>query len=350
LPVSAVDVIGPAFRHAKEQLLAPFRLGQWVRLAVVGLLAGEMTSGGCNFNPGIPGDSGRSSENFVQAMPELVVMAGLITLLIAVVIVLWLVFTYINSMMRFILFDSVIARECRIRRFWKQRRAEGFRYFVWQIGFTLVMLAAILLVVGVPLLLAYSMGVFVDPGNNLPVIILGAATFGLLLAILVIAALVVFVLTKDFVVPQMACEGVTALEGWRRLWPMIHSEKGGYTVYILLKIALSIAAGVAVFIVMLAILLVLLIPVGGFGVFAFLVGRAVGLEWNVFTIAAVAVAGIVVFAVILFLGAMISVPAIVFFPAYSIYFFAARYPALDALLHPVPPEPLGGDAPAGSPI
>jgi hypothetical protein len=38
------------------------------------------------------------------------------------------------------------------------------------------------------------------------------------------------------------------------------------------------------------------------------------------------------------------VPAIVFFPAYSIYFFASRYPPLDAYLHPplptVPPAPL----------
>jgi hypothetical protein len=31
------------------------------------------------------------------------------------------------------------------------------------------------------------------------------------------------------------------------------------------------------------------------------------------------------------------VPTIVFFPAYSIYFFASRYPPLDALLHPPPP-------------
>jgi len=29
----------------------------------------------------------------------------------------------------------------------------------------------------------------------------------------------------------------------------------------------------------------------------------------------------------------------VFFPAYSIYFFASRYPALDALLRPPPPPP-----------
>jgi hypothetical protein len=35
--------------------------------------------------------------------------------------------------------------------------------------------------------------------------------------------------------------------------------------------------------------------------------------------------------------AMISVPATVFFPAFSIYFFASRYPKLDALLAPPPP-------------
>jgi hypothetical protein len=34
---------------------------------------------------------------------------------------------------------------------------------------------------------------------------------------------------------------------------------------------------------------------------------------------------------------LISVPVIVFFPAYSIYFFAQRYPPLASLLWPQPP-------------
>jgi hypothetical protein len=37
--------------------------------------------------------------------------------------------------------------------------------------------------------------------------------------------------------------------------------------------------------------------------------------------------------------ALISVPVIVFFPAYSIYFFAARYPALSAVPYPPVPAP-----------
>jgi hypothetical protein len=49
------------------------------------------------------------------------------------------------------------------------------------------------------------------------------------------------------------------------------------------------------------------------------------------------VAGCVFLAIFLTLTSLISVPAIVFFPAYSIYFFAARYPALSAVLYPAPP-------------
>src|SRR4051812_37115796 len=44
LPISAVDTISLAFQHTKRQLVEPFRFGQWVRLAIVGLLAGEMGS------------------------------------------------------------------------------------------------------------------------------------------------------------------------------------------------------------------------------------------------------------------------------------------------------------------
>jgi hypothetical protein len=49
--------------------------------------------------------------------------------------------------------------------------------------------------------------------------------------------------------------------------------------------------------------------------------------------------GCILLAVILYIVSVISVPAMVFFPAYSIYFFASRYPALDALIHPGMPLP-----------
>jgi hypothetical protein len=51
------------------------------------------------------------------------------------------------------------------------------------------------------------------------------------------------------------------------------------------------------------------------------------------------VAGCVLLVIFLLVTSLISVPAIVFFPAYSMHFFAARYPALHAVLYPVPPAP-----------
>ena len=61
------------------------------------------------------------------------------------------------------------------------------------------------------------------------------------------------------------------------------------------------------------------------------------MSWNAATITAAIVAGCVLFAIFFYLIALISVPAIVFFPAYSIYFFAARYRPLSLALYPPPP-------------
>jgi hypothetical protein len=146
-------------------------------------------------------------------------------------------------------------------------------------------------------------------------------------------SLVVHVFTKDFVVPEMALENISAIEGWRRLLPMLKAEKGSYAGYIGMKIVMSLGAAVVVGIVTFIVLLIFLIPVGGFGVIAVMAGKTAGLTWNLYTITLAVVMGCVVLAVLLYIVSLISVPAIVFFPAYSIYFFASRYPSLDTLMH-----------------
>jgi hypothetical protein len=62
----------------------------------------------------------------------------------------------------------------------------------------------------------------------------------------------------------------------------------------------------------------------------------------VLTITLAVVAGSIFLLLVFYLVSLISVPAIVFFPAYSIYFFAGRYPLLGNLIYPpipVPPPP-----------
>ncbi len=67
---------------------------------------------------------------------------------------------------------------------------------------------------------------------------------------------------------------------------------------------------------------------------AVVAGKAVGLAWNLFTISAAVMAGCVALAMILYAVALVTVPVIVFFPAYAIYFFAARYEPLNMLVYP----------------
>ena len=77
-------------------------------------------------------------------------VAGLIAVLVVAAFVLGILLMYIGSVMRFILFDSVLAKECRIRAGWSRRQAPGFRYFLWKLVYMLALLGGLVVLVGIP--------------------------------------------------------------------------------------------------------------------------------------------------------------------------------------------------------
>jgi hypothetical protein len=349
LPISAVDTITLAFQHTKRQLVQPFRFWQWTRLAVVGLLAGEMGSGGgFNFPSSFPHQSGSSRHFLEQDWPKIdpAILGGLIATLVVAGLVFAIVMTYVSSVMRFILFDSVLAKECHIRQGWSRRQGPGWKYFWWQLGFMFATLAGMVVLLGIPAGFAFALGWFTAPREHVLGLVLGGILLFFVMVVFFVIAAVVHVLTKDFVVPQMALEDIGAMEGWRRLWPMMQAEKGGYAVYVLMKIVLAIGAGIVIGVVSVVLALVVAIPTALLAIVAVLTGKTAGLTWNVFTITVAVVVGCVLFAAFMYLLALIAVPAIVFFPAYAIYFFAARYRALSLVLYP----PVAADSGGGSPL
>lgn len=344
MALSALDSIGPAFQHSKQQLLQPFRIAQWAKLALVGFLAGELTSGGCstNFNVPLhtPPASGSDRLLSLPSLPPLdpVVYAALIAAVIVTAVVLYVLFLYVSSVMRFVLFDSVVAKYCAIRQRWHQRQGPGMRLFVWQILVSLCFFLLLGIVVGLPMAAAFTAGWFKNSGQHLAPLILIGLFVCLLALTLIVIALIVHVFTKDFVVPQMALEDITALEGWRRLLPMLGSEKGAYAGYAGMKLLLALVAATAVGIVTTILILIMFIPIGGIGAVLVLGGKAAGLGWNLYTITFLIVVGAILLMLVIYAVSFVAVPTIVFFPAYSLYFFAARYPALHALLYPPPPR------------
>ncbi len=340
MPISAVDAISPAFQHTKKQLIEPFRASQWAKLALVGFLAGEVHSGGCsggNFQMPTRTSGG---ERFLElGLPAMnpVAYAALIALLVVAVLVLWVLFIYVNSVMRFVLFDSVVAKQCEIRQYWNRRQKPGLRYFAWQLLLFLAMMVGLTILVGIPATFALAVGWLKQFSQHMVPLILGGVLLFFLVTTFVVLWLIVLVFSKDFIVPQMALEDIGPMEAWRRLLPMLKSEKGGYAGYLGMKIVMSIGAAVIVGIAAMIIILLTLIPIGGVGAVLVLMGKSGGLHWNLYTITLAVVIGSFLLAFILYVVSLVSVPAIVFFPAYSIYFFAARYPALDAVLRPAPP-------------
>ncbi len=356
MPVSAVDCVQPVLQHTKEQLFTPFRWGQWSRLALVGILAAEMHVGGCNFgNFGgnwlrvphknqsefLPSGMAWDLSSFNPARipahisEHIAQFLGLIVVGIFVLIVLAFVFLYINSVFRFILFDSVLQRHCSIGEGWGKWRRAGGRYFLWQIVFQIAFSLFLAVLVGVPLALAFAAGWTTDLQQHVARLVVGVVLLLGLLLVFVLAAVVVQFLARDFLVPIMALESLDFADGWHRLLEMIRPEKGRFAVYLLLKLVLSIAAAILFSIIAIIPALFIFVPAA----VAVVAGHEAGMGWSVTTISLAIILGTVLLLLLIYLIALVCVPATVFFPAYAIHFLAARYPNLDALLHPTPPLP-----------
>src|SRR5258708_17706269 len=74
----------------------------------------------------------------------------------------------------------------------------------------------------------------------------------------------------------MALENLDFADGWHRLLAMIRPEKGRFAVYLLLKLVLSIAAGILFSIIAIIPALLVFVP----GVVAVVAGGAAGMGWE----------------------------------------------------------------------
>ena len=191
--------------------------------------------------------------------------------------------------------------------------------------------------IGGPVLVAWRMGIFDQPKDHILLLILGGVGLMCLMISLFVAGAIISVLAKDFAIPIMALENVGILDAWRRMRPMLSGEKLSFAGYIGMKIALALGTGILFGIITLIAMLLLMIPMGIAGVGIYLMGTALGLEWNLLTITITVLLGAV--AVHIFLAAMafISVPPLVFFQSYVLHFFGSRYPRLGEIVFPPPP-------------
>lgn len=341
VPKSAADAISPAFERTKRLMIQPFRLATWSRLAFIAICTGEFANSGWNGSSNFSLPSGGQPDNKLglAAFPDIEQwMKYLPYILIGIVAVLCvgLVWMYVDSVFRFVLFDAVLRERYGIREGWRRWSEAGSSYFLWQVAFGLVELAVAGLVLGLPGWYIWKTKIYQHAETHLGTfLLLGLMVFTVGLVLLLVSLLVVLA-ARDFVVPVMAMENVGVMEGWRRVLPMVGAEKGAYTLYVLMKIVLSIGSAILFGIAGAIVFLVLLIPAGIGAAAIFVAAKAAGLGWNTYTIAAAGALGILTLVAIFYVMGFVYAPGMVFFQAYTLYFLGRRYPALEAVLEPAP--------------
>jgi hypothetical protein len=339
--LSAVDSISPAIEVAKRQLFRPFRWGRWTRLALITLLSGEMSGSGGGFNFTWPHGTGRRSSEFLSlaspGVEKVLAWLPVILLVIVGVAALVLLWMYISSVFRFILLDSVLYDRCQIRAGWRRWQPQGISYFLWSICFVLVTVLGLGVLVGAPVALAWTQGAFREPRQHLVLLIVGGALLLILLFAYFVAAAVVGLFAKDFLVPMMALENLRVMAAWRRFIPLLKTDKGGYAIYVLMKVVLAMGVAILFGIIALLALLALLIPFGTLALALYLIWTGVGLHWNPATIGTAVLLGTLTLAIVVYVMGFVFTPATVFFQAYVLHFFAGRYPPLGNLMAPPPP-------------
>lgn len=353
---SAAEIISPALARMKHQLFAPFRFGKWLRLAVMAFLSGEM--GGCNLNLNLPytggGQSGSSGgSRFLEAPPpwESIVHSPhffeIAALLLVALLALGLLLVYVGAVFRFILFDAVAYNRAEIRAAWSRWSPQGGRLFGWMLAFMGAWLAGLAVLLGIPGLILwrqYHAAGSVGAGA-ITLLVLG----GLAFFVFLVAMLVSWVLAKDFLVPLMALENLGAGDATRRLWKMLGLDKSGYVIYIVMKALLAVASAIVVAIAGLIGALVVLLPVVLLGVLLL----SSNFKYHVWDTSGIVIAvflGLLALGLLLGELSLVSVPVVVFFQSYVLYFFGDRYPRVAKVLATTEPPPASPPLPPPYPI
>jgi len=360
--LSPADALGPAFRRVREVMAAPFRLGFFLKIALVAALTqpsfysviisyplqGAQIAGGAamqrpgrmNFasSDGIGGMAGGASAAAIFAVFAILLLIGLLV---------WVLSTYLFCRLRFTLFDLVVYRHGRVREAWGKYGRQTWRYFGIVLLASFVFLILLAATVG-PLfvhMLKTMKGIGSQGANPNPLPIF-AQLFPLIGIFFLLGLVWVLVdaVLQDFVLPPMAIEDAPIEGAFSRFFALLKADPVVVLVYLLLRFV--VALGVSWALMMVVLIGLLILGIGGFAI-GFGLYRALwhgGLGLQVAFVAIVAAMALVLLA--LYLLAMIAVygTAAVFKQSYAAYFFGSRYPELGNRLEP----PSGGDLLVGT--
>lgn len=245
--VSVIDPISPAFERVRTVLFRPFDLGRWLTIGFCAWLAflgeqggggggGHGGSGGCGPS-NIGGACGQAREFVVENLYWLIPLIAVGTV---VVIVLWLVFTWLNSRGKFMFLHCVAENKAEVKVPWHKFREHGDSLFLFRIVLGIIGFVAGLVVILFGVALFFLLGGALGLG---PLAIVGIALSVMIFVAVVIVFVVIKSFTESFVVPIMFLRTASCTSAWREFLGLLSANKARFLLYLLFQIVIMIAVG-----------------------------------------------------------------------------------------------------------
>ncbi len=328
--LSASEAINPAINRTKAVLFQPFQWGRSWKLAATAYLSVM----GAFFLPTPLFTLGSFSSASGMGLPAAFLSLGAGILFSA----LMFLFFYVGARLEFVLFDIVLLNEKFVAPSWRRHSHQAWRW----IGFKVLFSVVVAVVCG-PLFFITVRNLVQHfpttvPGEPPPPEFIGNLfLFYALIGFPLALALLCSSLLTNFVLPSIALENTAAREGLRRFFALFRTEPGPVALYVILKIALSIAAFVAMEAAILIVEFIAAIPLGLIALLGWFLLRSAGDAGHLMMLTG-AILLLALFGAFLFYCGMLVMGSIhVFLQAYALYFLGGRYPLLGDMLEPPSP-------------
>ena len=316
----------PAWRNMVRVLFRPFSLTKWLSLGFISLIA---YCGQGGFHANLPGNwsDGGHTDWPSNPIPWIMEYWPLLLLGFLILMAISLLISWVASVLHFVYVDDIVRSSAAIKEPWARLRSRGTSYFLWRLVFGFLYLIVFLIVVGTPVIWAFTIAH--GAHNALKVL---AIVWAVLTAIpLFVIGVLIDLFVRDFVTTAMYAKGVGIMEGWRIAWPLIKENAGQVALYVLILIALSFAIGMFGLIVFFGLLMVVGIPIGVLVAVAIFAGKEMGLEWSAPVIAIAVSLGVLFLMGFTYLVNTATQPADVFRRSYALAVMGQADPSLETL-------------------
>lgn len=147
-------------------------------------------------------------------------------------------------------------------------------------------------------------------------------------------------LVNDFIVPPMLLDNATVHQAWQGVPELVRREPGQVALYALLKGVLGFVGQMAFNIAFEVALYILMLVLGAIGAAIVVALHALGVPTAALSVISITVAGIVGFALFIYVMPFSAGIVMTFLESYKLYFLGGRYPHLGDLLDRSTPPPV----------